>query len=94
MILSAGVSAADFYGLTFKEAADFIMYCQREKANAAYANAMLVSSFVGLGLNGQRPPHISTIYPELFKAPEEDYETNELLFRQFATQHNAQRGRK
>lgn len=90
----AGISAADFYDLTFGEAADFIECHRKQQAMAAYDGAAMIASFVSLGLNGKKLPRISALYPELFKAPEEDYETNELLFRQFVTQHNAQRGRK
>ena len=86
-----GMSAADFYELTFGEAAEFIKYKLRDNARNTYDAAFFISSFLALQLNGKGLPDISTLYPTLFTKPEEDYEKNEALFRQFAAQYNAQR---
>jgi hypothetical protein len=89
-----GLSAADFYGLTFGEAAEFINQLAKDRAQATYSAASLTSNFVALSFSGKRLPDISSLYPSLFTRPEEDYEKNEMLFRQFAVQHNAQRANK
>ena len=94
MLMMSGLSAADFYGLTFGEAADFIRHAMKDRAQSTYDTASLISNFVTLSINGKGLPDISTLYPSLFTKPEEDYEKNEMLFRQFAVQHNAQRANK
>lgn len=74
---------------------------QKEQREAIYLEAQLTANFVGYVLNGKQIPPIQNVFPETFKAAEQDKKKREelqlALYKEqmidWAKAHNKQRAK-
>ena len=74
--------------MTIGEVTDILKTKITKEARDSYHQALMMSAFVVKQFNGKEVPRIDEIYPSLFPKPEEDYENNKLLWRQWVSNWN------